>query len=113
MRPLFLLLTLSAVQAAAVAGDRAVKTAIDDFGDPLPPAARARLGTVRWRHPGGSPRTLFVPHGTRVISYCDRGHLCVWDAATGKRRHFAATGSGIQALASCPRGKLLASGHDD
>jgi hypothetical protein len=33
----------------------------DRYGDPLPPAALARLGIVRWRHTTGLVWTAFTP----------------------------------------------------
>jgi RNA polymerase sigma factor (sigma-70 family) len=61
----------------------------DALGDPLPPGATARLGTLRWRH--GSPPNFIalLPDGKTVVSASNDRLVRVWDAATGKeRRHF-------------------------
>jgi RNA polymerase sigma factor (sigma-70 family) len=56
----------------------------DLFGDPLPPGAVARLGTVRWRH--GAPVTFVtvLPDGKRVVSAANDRFVRVWDMADGK-----------------------------
>src|SRR5262245_37825319 len=55
----------------------------DLYGDPLPPGAVARLGTVRLRHLDAS--TLgFSRDGKRLISCSGWGSVRVWDAASGK-----------------------------
>src|SRR6185436_15259054 len=59
---------------------------LDHHGDPLPPDAVVRFGTVRWRN-GGSVYG-FSADGRRLITDGPQGNcLCVWDAATGKERH--------------------------
>src|SRR5690348_3938921 len=47
----------------------------DAHGDPLPPGARARLGTVRWRH--GEPVTFaaFALDGKAVVTASVDGTL--------------------------------------
>jgi RNA polymerase sigma factor (sigma-70 family) len=55
----------------------------DVYGDPLPPHALARLGTVRMRHPG----VHFVgclPDGKRLITSSGDGGPRLWDIASGK-----------------------------
>ena len=63
---------------------------VDDDGDPLPPGAVRRVGTLRFRQGGGQVDTLLVtPDGKTLISdtyYGDR-KICVWDLATGKLLH--------------------------
>jgi hypothetical protein len=62
--------------------------AVDLHGDPLPPGAVARLGTVRLRHivrdGSGAASVAFSSDGKRLITCGDVG-VCVWDVATGKR----------------------------
>src|SRR6266851_7570737 len=58
----------------------------DSQGDPLPPAAIARLGTVRLRHivrdGSGAACVVFSPDGRKLVSGGDVGP-CMWDVATG------------------------------
>jgi WD40 repeat protein len=54
----------------------------DKYGDPLPPGAVARFGTVRFRAAGNGG---FLPDGKTVVSASPWGHsVRVWDAITGK-----------------------------
>jgi WD40 repeat protein len=54
---------------------------LDLQGDPLPPRAIARLGTVRLRDRSGAPCLAFSPDGKALVS---GGELRAWDVATGK-----------------------------
>jgi WD40 repeat protein len=99
--------------------------AIDPLGDPLPPGAVARLGSLRFKHPYGPnlsnanipiPVTItalcFSPDGTRIASAAAiDGTVRVWDTATGK----AVPGAWDYTVVSCehglafsPDGKVLA-----
>src|SRR5437016_1952463 len=56
----------------------------DSLGDPLPPGARARLGTVWLRHDHyGSSTADFSPDGKTLVTE-GKGVLHFWDAVTGK-----------------------------
>jgi RNA polymerase sigma factor (sigma-70 family) len=54
----------------------------DAFGDPLPPGALARMGTVRLRQV--RPRVVFGPDGKSLISVGEDSRVATWDLATGK-----------------------------
>jgi hypothetical protein len=41
---------------------------VDASGDPLPPGALARCGTVRWRVPGGALHVAYSPDGKLVAA---------------------------------------------
>jgi RNA polymerase sigma factor (sigma-70 family) len=78
----------------------------DRFGDPLPPGARARLGTVRFRTRGAS-WLAFLP-GDKALVTAGEDTLSFWDVATGKEaRRLAGPGSGWLGALS-PDGKALA-----
>jgi WD40 repeat protein len=92
----------------------------DCYGDPLPPHAVARLGTVRLRHTGKVRALVFTSDGKRLITGADEciprdgANICCWDVAAGRRVPAAwdhAEEYDCDALARSPDGKLLASVH--
>jgi RNA polymerase sigma factor (sigma-70 family) len=94
------------------AGSRAAP--VDRFGDPLPPGALARMGTVRLFHGGDllDPSTLFAfaPDGKTLASHIDRMAVALWDTTTGKEiRRLAVdrVGGVIASLAYSADGKTL------
>jgi WD40 repeat protein len=96
----------SSEAAATPAVKRPART--DRYGDPLPPGALARLGTMRLRV-ANIQFLAFMPGGRTVASAdldTGRTNVCEWDVATGRRvRHFslASMSSGVLS----PDGKLL------
>jgi RNA polymerase sigma factor (sigma-70 family) len=56
----------------------------DLHGDPLPPGAVARLGTVRWRHGARASVLAFAAGGKEVVTAGPEGMVRVWDADSGK-----------------------------
>jgi WD40 repeat protein len=68
--------------AGATNGEDAKTPRTDLYGDPLPPGAVARLGTMRLRHADG--RALaFSKDSKHLISCNHEGEVRVWDVATG------------------------------
>jgi RNA polymerase sigma factor (sigma-70 family) len=59
----------------------------DAFGDPLPEGARARLGTVRWRHGAAVTFIALLPDQQTAVTAANDRFVRVWDLATGKERH--------------------------
>src|SRR5262245_47421402 len=62
----------------------AVTQMTDTQGDPLPEGAIARMGTVRWRHPGPVTYVGFTAQGKQLVTACTDGLIRVWDMHTGK-----------------------------
>jgi WD40 repeat protein len=62
-----------------------VPNLVDQYGDPLPEGALARLGTQRFRHVHsmGDLPTAFSPHSKTVVTVGD-GIMRRWDTSTGK-----------------------------
>lgn len=76
-------LTMSAGAAAAQAPTEPVR--LDIHGDPLPPGAIARLGTVRFRASDEAEALAFAADG-KTVAVMSRGGLFLFDADSGKRR---------------------------
>jgi RNA polymerase sigma factor (sigma-70 family) len=80
----------------------------DLHGDPLPPGALLRLGTLRWRVSRDAHLLEYSPDG-KVLAVAERGGLSLWDVATGlpvgrpvKPETY------VHALAFAPDGKTMA-----
>jgi WD40 repeat protein len=81
---------------------------LDRYGDPLPTGARARMGTIRFRHGGPVHFLTFSPDGKRLVSAGEDQAVRVWDAATGKELHRFRGGTAEQlVVAVSPDGKAL------
>jgi WD40 repeat protein len=77
---------LACVVLSAVCADAGHQAAAQDIhGDPLPPGAVARLGTVRFRHESSVVFAGFLPGGKAVLSVSDDGVICAWRFPDGKQ----------------------------
>jgi RNA polymerase sigma factor (sigma-70 family) len=94
-----------------VAENRKPKT--DLHGDPLPPGAIARIGSLRWRHEGEASYLAFSADGKMLAATNQDGTVRLFDTASGKllyriRRETAGLPSGFGPLAFSPDGNYLA-----
>src|SRR5262245_26195853 len=81
----------------------------DAHGDPLPPGAGARLGTVRFRHPGNRA-VAFSPDVKTLASVSEQRPCALrfWDPATGKLLGEIRAGDAtFRACAFTPGGKQV------
>jgi WD40 repeat protein len=59
---------------------------VDLYGDPLPPGAIVRLGSVRFRHPGSVHEVAFSPDGKLLAASSDGVNMVIlWERATGRK----------------------------
>src|SRR5262249_12536305 len=114
------LMTASALAfGAAILAEQ--KPAVDRHGDPLPPHAVARLGTLRFREATGVWQAAVVPGGEQFLGVAAGATGILWDATTGREiRRFEAQARKeaggptfevhLHSLAVSPDGKTLAVG---
>ncbi len=76
--------TTGGENAARLPQPAAKPATTDSLGDPLPPGARLRLGTLRFRPPSTVVDLALSPDETTIVTV--GGELIAWDAATGKER---------------------------
>jgi RNA polymerase sigma factor (sigma-70 family) len=81
----------------------------DLHGDPLPPHALARLGTVRFRHGARVSHLALAPDGHTLASIGHDKVVRLWDLATGRElRRFELLDNTGGSVAFSPDGTLLA-----
>lgn len=85
MSPHLRSLLLAGLLATAAQAAAPPVVLLDPLGDPLPPGAIARYGTVRLRH-NGVQQLAFTSDGKRLLTYGGHMHqeFRLWDAATGR-----------------------------
>jgi hypothetical protein len=84
---------------------------VDRYGDPLPPHAVARFGTLRFRHEWTLFATAVSPDG-RLLAGSGGNSVQIWDAQTGRtvqRLPSPGYGCEVVSLAFSADGKNLAS----
>ncbi|HEY7312228.1 MAG TPA: hypothetical protein VH643_22885 [Gemmataceae bacterium] len=106
LRSIRLALLLSVALAAG--GNAQPRPRTDRYDDPLPPAAIARLGTLRLR--GCRGPVVFSPDGKHLIAAGGDANTqaVFWDLATGRRVKALTSKETIQHLTFSPDGKQLA-----
>jgi len=110
-----LLLGLVLLMSAGVlhGGEADMRPRCDAWGDPLPPGALFRTGTIRAQHSVTGP-IRFSPDGKTLAAVGHDHTIRLWDAATGKDiRTFPGHGGRVHCLAFSADGKTLASGGWD
>jgi WD40 repeat protein len=87
---------------------------VDKHGDPLPPGAIVRIGTVRFRYRSVLESVAFSPDGKTLAGggWCDEIQL--WDVPRGHvRRVLPGHGEYLNRLAFLPDGRLASVGKDE
>jgi len=103
----------AAKQADRAEPDRAEQARTDRYGDPLPPGALARLGTIRLQPGGRIWQLAFSPDGKRLASWAEQtpggASLSIWDTRTGRElRHVAVPDADLWAFAWLADGRGVA-----
>ncbi len=82
---LLLAVLLAGLPVAGAARAGPPRPGTDRHGDPLPPGAALRLGTVRFRHADDLTSLAFSPDGKALAGFGLRD-IVLWDAPAGRRR---------------------------
>src|SRR5689334_6370209 len=85
IKPWIMRVLLLAAVGTGTASAAEKKPRTDLYGDPLPPGALARLGTIRLRHRAAT--IAYSADGKTLLSF-SRGDKTIrqWDPATGRER---------------------------
>jgi RNA polymerase sigma factor (sigma-70 family) len=80
----------------------------DRYGDPLPPGAAMRLGTVRFRQLPWISHVVYSPDGRLVVTDSEQNDLQAWDARDGRKlRRIDAGMEHVRDFAFSPDGTLI------
>ena len=88
----------------------------DSYGDPLPPGAIARLGTLRWRVGLTNFTSVSMSRDGAIAALQREDHgVSLWNAATGNEVTWFKPESSMKAVRFAPDGKtlLIAKGESD
>ena len=101
----------SAAKVDAGGTGKAGLPAVDQYGDPLPAEALARLGTTRFWSGQTAWQVRYASDGARLL-VSNWTEVLVYDAASGNRlsRIRPADSLGVNCMSLSPNGKLLAIG---
>jgi WD40 repeat protein len=84
---------------------------VDLYGDPLPEGAIARMGSVRFHHPGGISAAAFAPDGKSIVAVGrakEGSSVRFWETATGKElSQFEADVGDVTSVIWTPDGKTV------
>jgi WD40 repeat protein len=83
------------------------------YGDPLPPGALARIGTVRWRHSDRITALAFTADGKHLVTGSADRTVRLWDVTTGKEVQRLDGHKGkVVAVAVSPDGRIASLGAE-
>src|SRR5260370_34826 len=86
----------------------------DAYGDPLPPGAIARVGTMRFGQNDAVNALAFAPDSKVIATGGEDCSVRLWDSATGRQlRHFGEHPDKLTSVAFSSDGIMLASGSRD
>ena len=80
IRRSWLALTFLLLVGPSVSG----KAEVDCFDDPLPEGALARLGSIRFLHPGRIRHLAFLPGDRQILGVCEEA-VRLWDVDSGRQ----------------------------
>ncbi len=84
---------------------------VDQYGDPLPPNALVRLGTVRFHNPDRIRHLTFSPDGKYLASCGEDGFAQLWEIPGGRPVcQLGGRELEVSSIAFSPNGKVLAAG---